>query len=68
MISKVCHGFFADPKHLEKQFLYLTDANISKTIERTLVGHLGSIEIQRHFSVINILRFREHGGIPNQCP
>ena len=43
MISKACDGFFADARHLERMFSYLTDSDISKKIQRNLVGHLGRI-------------------------
>ena len=43
MISKVCAGFFEDPRHLELQFSYQTDSNISRKIEKVLMGHLGNI-------------------------
>ena len=41
-VYNVCDGFYEDPKHLEGQFQYLTDSNISETIRKGLVGHLGS--------------------------
>ena len=41
MISKVCDGFFDDPRHLERQFFYLTERDISRNISKSLVGHLG---------------------------
>ena len=44
-ISKVCDGFFNDPKHLEEQFHYLTELRISQKIEKGLSGHMGKLNL-----------------------
>ena len=40
-VAKVCDGFFEDPRYVEEQFRYLTDANISEKIRANRISHLG---------------------------
>ena len=56
-ISKVCDGFFKDPRHLEEHFFYLTESKISAKIEKGLVGHLSELrgKFEAFFVVNNFL-------------
>ena len=61
-IDKVCDGFLRHTKHLENQFYYCTDTNISMRIRSTLEGHLGTDE-KLGLEILNRLLFRKSGRI-----
>lgn len=52
-IAKVCDGFWADHRHIESHFTYLTDCSISDTVKTGLVGHLGN-EVSRIILRLNM--------------
>ena len=66
-ISKVCDGFYADPRHLERQFNYLTESSISDTVRKGLVGHLGQYFLANNYSCCQSYVFRKPGGVLAAC-
>ena len=60
MISRVCAGFFEDPRHLERQFAFQTDSNISEKIRKNFDGHMGRISLETMFDLFNYLKPTEN--------